>query len=78
MRQRQARQLRGQRTLLEIATATGVDFSALSRFERMERTLGYHDLKRLAEFYGCTIDDLLREVPDAQPAEVAKVNGGTQ
>ncbi len=73
-------------TLFAVATATGIEQSRLSRFETGKRKLSeYNDLKTLAQYYGCTIDDLLLDVPEGdllsrhgeRPAGGTPIGNGT-
>ena len=63
----------------EVAAATGIGESHLSRYERCERPLSYDRLKALAGYYDCDIDRLQEtvlidqdgQVLDADPTEAA-------
>ena len=63
---RQAKLIREEqgKTLFDVSVATGIRPSRLSRFERGARLMRYPALKRLAEFYGCTIDELIAEAEE--------------
>lgn len=47
-------------SIRHVAACTGIDKSTLSRMERGQRLFA-DDLRRLARFYGCAMEDLLRE-----------------
>lgn len=70
---KQARRVRKDKklTLFEVARETGIDQARLSRFETDDkRQLELDALWKLADYYGCSTDDLLRPEP-ADPVEAA-------
>jgi transcriptional regulator with XRE-family HTH domain len=48
----------------QVAAATGWSLSAISMYEQGNRQAGYAKLRRLAELYGCTVDDFFAAGPD--------------
>jgi transcriptional regulator with XRE-family HTH domain len=48
----------------QVAAATGWSLSAISMYEQGNRQAGYAKLRRLAELYGCTVDDFFTTGPD--------------
>jgi transcriptional regulator with XRE-family HTH domain len=48
----------------QVAAATGWSLSAISMYEQGNRQAGYAKLRRLAELYGCTVDDFFTDGPD--------------
>ena len=48
----------------QVAAATGWSLSAISMYEQGNRQAGYAKLRRLAELYGCTVDDFFSEGHD--------------
>jgi transcriptional regulator with XRE-family HTH domain len=48
-----------------IAEATGYSLSAISMYEHGNRQAGYAKLLRLAELYGCSVDDFFADRPDS-------------
>jgi transcriptional regulator with XRE-family HTH domain len=52
----------------QVAAATGWSLSAISMYEQGNRQAGYAKLLRLAELYGCTVDDFFTDGRDP-PAE---------
>lgn len=48
--------LRGNKTQLEVANAVGVSVSALSNYEQGIRVPRDSIKKKLADYYGCTVD----------------------
>jgi transcriptional regulator with XRE-family HTH domain len=52
----------------QVAAATGWSLSAISMYEQGNRQAGYAKLRRLAELYGCTVDDFFSDGHD--PAAV--------
>jgi len=63
---RNARILREARGLSQsdVFLATRINDTHLSRFERGLSELSLSNLQKLATLYGCTLDDLVAEVPD--------------
>ena len=45
----------------QVAAATGWCLSAISMYEQGNRQAGYAKLRRLAELYGCTVDDFFTD-----------------
>ena len=45
----------------QVVAATGWSLSAISMYEQGNRQAGYAKLRRLAELYGCTVDDFFNE-----------------
>jgi transcriptional regulator with XRE-family HTH domain len=52
----------------QVAAATGWSLSAISMYEQGNRQAGYLKLRRLAELYGCSVEDFFHDAPD--PSEV--------
>jgi transcriptional regulator with XRE-family HTH domain len=48
----------------QVAAATGWSLSAISMYEQGNRQAGYAKLRRLAELYGCTVDDFFTDGHD--------------
>jgi transcriptional regulator with XRE-family HTH domain len=48
----------------QVAAATGWSLSAISMYEQGNRQAGYAKLRRLAELYGCTVEDFFTDGPD--------------
>jgi transcriptional regulator with XRE-family HTH domain len=48
----------------QVAAATGWSLSAISMYEQGHRQAGYAKLRRLAELYGCTVDDFFTDGHD--------------
>ncbi len=48
----------------QVAAATGWSLSAISMYEQGNRQAGYLKLRRLAELYGCTVDDFFTDGHD--------------
>ena len=66
---RRAREIRQQKglTLEAVTAATGLDGGRLSRFERGGEMMVYSALKRLSDYYGVTIDEMIEEA-DGTPS----------
>ena len=47
------------RTQKEVATYLGIAESTYNLYENEKRKIGFEDLLKLGELYGCTVDDLL-------------------
>src|SRR3954463_3068855 len=57
----------------EVAAATGWSLSAVSMYEQGNRQAGYAKLRRLAELYGCSVDDFFADGPDASEARLQQL-----
>jgi XRE family transcriptional regulator, fatty acid utilization regulator len=57
----------------QVAAATGWSLSAISMYEAGNRQAGYAKLRRLAELYGCTVDDFFTEGPDPTAARLQQL-----
>lgn len=47
------------KTQKEVATYLGIAESTYNLYENEKRKIGFEDLLKLGELYGCTVDDLL-------------------
>jgi transcriptional regulator with XRE-family HTH domain len=57
----------------QVAAATGWSLSAISMYEQGNRQAGYAKLRRLAELYGCSVDDFLADGHDAAEARIEQL-----
>lgn len=55
-------------SLLEVAIMAGIDIGNLSRIERQRQIPKPHCARKLADFYGVTMDDIYRPILDVIPA----------
>ena len=68
MKQARAIRIKKGLTLFEVAQETGINQSSLSRFETTTPNAGLslESGWKLAAFYGCTLDELLRESTEGE------------
>ena len=57
----------------QVAAATGWSLSAISMYEQGHRQAGYAKLRRLAELYGCTVDDFFNDAPEPAAARLQQL-----
>ena len=57
----------------QVAAATGWSLSAISMYEQGNRQAGYAKLLRLAELYGCTVDDFFNDAPEPATARLQQL-----
>lgn len=60
-------------TQREMSEKLGVKQNTLSQYEKGKREPGINMLRKLADLFGCTIDDLLRETQEGADEKVLEV-----
>lgn len=70
---RKARNLRKAKglSLRDVERETGIDYTAIAKFENEDQGLGLANLQKLAGFFGCTIDELLAPAEGPEAVEAA-------